>query len=111
MATGYFDETIQGGVRTIKGSGAIEHVQEIDEILCNPDLSALLSPVDPAFELAQIQRNLVALGYMPGNTDGVLDVLTEVAISQYQAERGLTVTGQPSTDLAIMLASEVGGQG
>lgn len=98
-------------VRSMANGGAIEHVQEIEEILCNPDLKALLSPVDPAFELAQIQRDLVTLGYTPGNTDGVLDVLTEVAISQYQAERGLPVTGQPSTDLAIRLSSETSGQG
>lgn len=106
-------EGMMGGqmdmMRNMVNGGAIEHVQEIGEIICNPDLKALLSPVDPAFELAQIQRDLVTLGYMPGNTDGVLDVLTEVAISQYQAERGLPVTGQPSTDLALMLASEAGG--
>lgn len=107
-------ESMMGGqmdmVRNMANGGAIEHVQEIEEIICNPDLKALLSPVDPAFELAQIQRDLVTLGYTPGNTDGVMDVLTEVAISQYQAERGLPVTGQPSTDLALMLSSEVAGQ-
>ena len=108
-------EGMMGGqmdmMRSMVNGGAIEHVQEIEEIICNPDLAALLTPVDPAFELAQIQRDLVALGYSPGNTDGVLDVLTEVAISQYQAERGLPVTGQPSTDLALRLSNEVASQG
>jgi hypothetical protein len=98
-------------VRNMANDGAIEHVQEIEEIICNPDLKALLSPVDPAIELAQIQRDLVTLGYTPGNTDGVMDTLTEIAISQYQAERGLPVTGQPSTDLALRLSSEASGQG
>ena len=96
-------------VRNMANSGVMEHAQEIEEIICNPDLMALFSPVAPGFLLAEIQRDLVTLGYMPGNTDGVLDVLTEVAISQYQAERGLPVTGQPSADLALMLTSEVGG--
>ncbi|MDH3419330.1 MAG: peptidoglycan-binding protein [Gammaproteobacteria bacterium] len=96
-------------MRNMVNGGAIEHVTETEEILCNPDLRALFSPIDPAIELAQIQRDLVTLGYQPGNTDGVLDVLTEVAISQYQAERGVPVTGQPSTDLALMLSSEAGG--
>jgi len=98
-------------VRNMANGGAMENVIEIEEILCDPDLRALLSPVDPAYELAQIQRDLVTLGYMPGNTDGVLDTLTEVAISQYQAESGLPVTGQPSTDLAFRLSSEASGQG
>ena len=98
-------------VRNMANGGVMEHVQEIEEIICNPDLKALFSPVDPAYELQQIQRDLVALGYTPGNTDGVLDVLTEVAISQYQAERGLPVTGQPNPGLALQLANEVAGQG
>jgi len=98
-------------VRNMASSGALEQVQEVAEIICNPDVKALLSPVDPALELAQIQRDLVTLGYEPGNTDGVMDTLTEIAISQYQAERGIPVTGQPSTDLALRLASEVAGQG
>jgi len=108
-------ENMMGGqmdmIRNMANGGAIEHVQELQEILCDPDLKALFSPVDPALELAQIQRDLVTLGYMPGNTDGVMDTLTEIAISQYQAERGIPVTGQPSTDLALRLASEVAGQG
>ncbi len=98
-------------VRGMANGGAMEQVQEIEEIMCNPDLRALLSPVDPAFELAQIQRDLVTLGYMPGNTDGVMDVLTEVAISQYQAERGMVVDGQPTGTLAAALAREVAGGG
>jgi hypothetical protein len=98
-------------VRNMAASGAIESVQEVEEIICNPDLRAMFSPVDPALELAQIQRDLVTLGYMPGNTDGVLDTLTEIAISQFQAEHGMAVTGQPSTDLALALSSTVASRG
>jgi hypothetical protein len=98
-------------VRNMAESGAIEHVQETEEIICNPDLRAMFSPADPALELAQIQRDLVTLGYTPGNTDGVLDTLTEIAISQFQAEQGMAVTGQPSTDLALALSSAAAGQG
>jgi hypothetical protein len=99
-------------VRNMANGGAIEHVQEIEEILCDPDLAALYGGgAGPGYDLAQIQRNLMALGYQPGNTDGVMDTLTEIAISQYQAERSLPVTGQPSIDLQLMLANEVQGQG
>ena len=92
--------------------GAIEHVQEIEEILCDPDLKELfgvpgMDNAMPNGLLAQIQRHLVALGYEPGNTDGVLDPMTRSAISRYQTEHDLPVTGEPSTELAIDLAEEV----
>jgi hypothetical protein len=39
----------------------------------------------------------------------VLDELTQIAISQFQAEEGLPVTGQPSLPLAATLAARVTG--
>jgi hypothetical protein len=56
---------------------------------------------------ARMQASLVTLGYQPGNTDGVLDKATVVAISQFEAVRGLPVTGQPSWELAGMLGRAV----
>lgn len=103
-------------LRSMASGGGLEHVEEIEEIICNPDLTALFSVTGaaavsvtgpPAVDLAQIQRDLVTLGYQPGNTDGVLDTLTQIAISQFQAERNLAVTGQPSAQLAAALAAEV----
>ena len=57
--------------------------------------------------VAIIQTHLETLGYEPGNTDGTLDTMTQVAISQYQAETGLTVTGEPSQPLADALLQSV----
>lgn len=54
-----------------------------------------------------VQRHLQALGYDPGNTEGELGVQTTIAISQFQAEKGLEVTGEVSPQLAGILASEV----
>jgi hypothetical protein len=101
-------------LRSMASSGAIEHVQEVEEIICNPDLAALFggggsAPVSLAVDLAEIQRNLAALGYQPGNTDGVLDTLTEIAISQFEAEHGMAVTGKPSPQLAAALMAAVAG--
>ncbi len=59
------------------------------------------------YDLREIQRDLRALGYEPGNDDGVLDTLTSVAISQFQAEHGLPVTAEPSRQVAEALAAEV----
>ena len=106
-------------MRSLVNGGAIENAEQTEEILCNPDLASLYSlggqtpgADDPAgiindVILRQIQLNLTTLGYAPGNTDGILDTLTSIAISQFQAEQGLMVTGEPSAELASLLASMV----
>lgn len=54
-----------------------------------------------------VQRHLEVLGYEPGNTDGELSVQTAIAISQFQAEKGLQVTGEVTPQLAGILSAEV----
>ena len=59
-------------------------------------------------DLTQTTQNyLEALGYEPGNTDGAMDTMTTVAISQFQAEKGLEVTGKVTPQLVGILAAEV----
>jgi hypothetical protein len=115
-------ESMMGGqmetIRNMASSGAMSYTMETEEILCNPDLKALYAVpgmeegVIPSADnlLMQIQTDLVSLGYSPGNTDGVLDTMTQVAISQFQAEAGLTVTGEPSEALADALRAAAAGQ-
>jgi len=92
------------------GGGIFEYTEIVEEILINPDLVALFNPDYGSSSgiLEQIQELLIVLDYSPGNTDGVLDDLTMVAISQFQAEYGLEVTGQPGTALLNKLMAEVG---
>lgn len=116
-------ESMMGGqmdmVRNMAQTGTIAHTTEVEEILCNPDLKALYAPmgggglIEPSADslLVQIQKDLQALGYEPGNTDGVLDTMTQVAISQFQAEAGLAVTGEPSQEVASALAKALGRPG
>ena len=66
--------------------------------------SAALTSSD-AIQSAQSQ--LQALGYEPGNTDGALDMMTQVAVSQFQAEHALQVTGEVTPQLLGILAAEV----
>jgi peptidoglycan hydrolase-like protein with peptidoglycan-binding domain len=54
-----------------------------------------------------VQKHLMALGYDPGNTDGNVSTETIIAISQFQAEKGLEVTGEVSPQLAGILSAEV----
>lgn len=54
-----------------------------------------------------VQNHLDALGYDTGNTSGEMSLETTIAISQFQAEKGLEVTGEVSPQLAGVLSAEV----
>jgi peptidoglycan hydrolase-like protein with peptidoglycan-binding domain len=70
-----------------------------------PEASAAPRPSgDPLVQ--SIQRDLRALGYDPGSTDGELSTATVVAISKFQAENGLEVTGEATPQLAGILAAK-----
>lgn len=108
-------------LRNMADDGVMEYEQVTEAIYVNPDLKALYRIAPPGTSGAmaapattgpslvqRIQRDLQLLGYDPGNTDGELTLETTVAISQYQAEKALEVTGEPSEELAAMLAMETG---
>jgi peptidoglycan hydrolase-like protein with peptidoglycan-binding domain len=59
-------------------------------------------PNDPGVILA-IEQALSAFGYPVGPIDGILDVDTMAAISQFQAANGLPVTGVPDRALIDLL--------
>ena len=54
-----------------------------------------------------VQKHLQALGYDVGNTNGNVDTTTVIAISQFQAEKGLEVTGKVTPQLLGILGAEV----
>jgi hypothetical protein len=54
-----------------------------------------------------VQNHLEFLGYSAGNTTGELSTDTIIAISQFQAEMGVEVTGEVSPQLLGLLAAEV----
>jgi peptidoglycan hydrolase-like protein with peptidoglycan-binding domain len=54
-----------------------------------------------------IQQDLVTLGYDPGNTDGEATTQTIVAISKFQAENNLDVTGEASPQLAGVIRAAI----
>lgn len=54
-----------------------------------------------------VQRHLQALGYDVGNTNGEMSMETTIAISTFQAEKGMEVTGEVSPQLLGILAAEV----
>ena len=60
---------------------------------------------------AIIQTDLQTLGYEPGSTDGEMTVQTAVAVSKFQAENGLEVTGEVSPQLAGVIKAAISKQG
>jgi len=80
-------------------------------------ISALLAAALLAFsltlfadELTQIiQQDLISLGYDVGGVDGELNTKTIIAISKFQSEHQLEVTGEPSPLLAGVIKAQLGG--
>jgi peptidoglycan hydrolase-like protein with peptidoglycan-binding domain len=64
-----------------------------------------------ADELGQMaQQDLVTLGYDPGNTDGNVTTQTVIAISKFQAEHDMAVTGEVSPQLIGALRAAINKQ-
>jgi peptidoglycan hydrolase-like protein with peptidoglycan-binding domain len=71
-------------------------------------VALLLSAAVNADELTEIiQKDLVALGYDPGNISGEMTTDTVVAISKFQSENDLEVTGEPSPQLAGIIKAKM----
>ena len=67
----------------------------------------LFAPAANADELTRIiQKDLEALGYDPGNIQGELSMETVIAISKFQSEHDLEVTGEPTPQLAGIIKSK-----
>jgi peptidoglycan hydrolase-like protein with peptidoglycan-binding domain len=61
--------------------------------------------------VAGVQSELSALGYRPGPADGLMGTRTRNAISAYQADMGLPITGEASQALLDHLRSTVAERG
>ncbi len=110
-------------LRKMVDSGEMEVVTEVRAIRVNAGLEgavargmgtgmsarsgASATPSAAGDPLVQsIQRDLIALGYDPGDANGELSTPTIVAISKFQAENGLEVTGEATPQLAGILAAK-----
>jgi peptidoglycan hydrolase-like protein with peptidoglycan-binding domain len=60
---------------------------------------------DPLVQI--IQQDLVTLGYDPGTTDGEMGTKTIVAISKFQAEHDMEVTGEATPQLAGIIKAAI----
>lgn len=70
-------------------------------------LMPAISLADPLVQM--VQQDLQTLGYDVGTTSGEMNVKTAVAISKFQAENQLEVTGEASPQLAGVLKAHISG--
>lgn len=62
-------------------------------------------------ELTQIvQQDLITLGYDPGAADGIASTKTIVAVSKFQAEHNMEVTGEITPQLAGIIQAAISQQ-
>ena len=73
------------------------------------DAEALSGPGSRSNEVRQIQRALKNQGFYNGSVDGIYGSLTESAVRQFQASKGLSVDGICGTD--TLRALGIGGSG
>jgi peptidoglycan hydrolase-like protein with peptidoglycan-binding domain len=68
-----------------------------------PAWRAFAPGMSPGPDIAQLQRNLAALGFGPGPADGQFGWSTEAAIERWQQAHGMTVTGMiPLGEVAFL---------
>lgn len=109
-------------LRKMVNSGEMDVVTQVRAIRVNTGLAGAFgadtpprapsspssTPLSPTGDplVKAIQQDLVALGYDPGNTHGELSTPTVVAISKFQAENNLEVTGEATPQLAGILSAK-----
>ncbi len=99
-----------GGTNTVASSAGPAAAPAVATVASASTAAAATKVHEPGNLTATVQKNLAALGYNPGNANGEMTTQTAVAISQFQAENNLPVTGEVSPQLAGILAAKVSGK-
>lgn len=68
-------------------------------MLCTVALGLPASALADPELVKMAQKELTALGYEPGNVEGEMDTQTTVAVSKFQAEHNMEVTGEVTPQL------------
>ncbi len=92
-------------------SELVEHLRYTQTITKAAEFTGSVSEPDTEVEAAQVrnvQTALAELGYQPGEVTGQMNVSTEAAIRQFQADRGLNQDGAISIALLNELAQHSG---
>jgi S1-C subfamily serine protease len=93
-----------------KPSPAGEKVSPAEKAGAGIEPSPAKPPVASRKTVRRIQGNLARLGYDSGPADGVAGHRTRAAISSFQKDYDLPVTGEPSEELEMALRAVVAGR-
>lgn len=104
IETGMFE--MQFRVLDVRVNEGIEGLAALSMPMGMPAAGAASSMGDGGL-VGMIQRDLGTLGYYDGEASGELDKMTVVAISRFQAENGMEVTGEATPQLAGILSARV----
>ena len=109
MASGGAVEVVTETI-SIKVNTGMPSSEEISQAMTGGMGMSAATPVPTRDKLLYtIQNDLKTLGYNPGNTNGIMDKPTAVAIAQFQAAQGMKVTGKSSPQLAGALQAAKSG--
>lgn len=112
-------------LRKMVDTGAFEMEMHVKDVRVNEGMDGLMALTSPMGIpmggagagagpdlglVGMIQRDLKTLGYFDGDVNDELTKMTVVAISRYQAENGMEVTGEATPQLAGMLSAAVDAQ-
>jgi peptidoglycan hydrolase-like protein with peptidoglycan-binding domain len=92
-------------IRAYQADVGLAVTGEADDVLLASLRSSDVQPL-PSSAIAETQRLLIRLGYLDAESDGVVGPESTAAISRYQGDRGLAVTGRPSMALLTQLRTE-----
>lgn len=92
-------------------SELVDHIRYTQTITKAAEFTGSVSEADTEVEAAQVrnvQTALADLGYQPGEITGEMNVSTEAAIRQFQADHGLNQDGAISITLLTELSKQSG---
>lgn len=101
------------GITPIEVNGGDDMRKLLTLTLCCLAITASVNAMAADPELVEMaQKELIALGYEPGNIQGEVDSQTTVAVSKFQAENNMDVTGEVTPQLigALRAAKNKGSQ-
>jgi len=109
MASGGAVEAVTETISIKANTGSPSSEELSQTLMGGMGMTAGAPAATPDELLYTIQKDLKTLGYNPGNTRGIMDKPTAIAISQFQAASGMEVTGKPSPQVAGALQAAAEG--
>jgi peptidoglycan hydrolase-like protein with peptidoglycan-binding domain len=102
---GVIDTRSRQAIRAYQSDAGLAVTGEADYPLLASLQSSAVQSV-PTSIIGETQWLLIRLGYLNTESDGVMNAESAAAIRSYQGDRGLAVTGLPSTELLAKLRAE-----